>query len=106
MKGENPFTLTFGKVPACLIPRTGAEDEIAGAFCIPRHSYHACIVTGVQGSGKTVLLSRMAASFRERPEQTVADLNSNRRLLRSLAAKLSSESGMAALFAENGIDCS
>lgn len=106
MKGENPYTLTFGKTPEQLILRPRAEREVVDTFCAPRPAQQTYVITGVRGSGKTVLLSRLSAIFQEKPEWIVVELNSNRDLLTSLASKLSSENALAELFRRAKINLS
>jgi predicted AAA+ superfamily ATPase len=47
------------------------------------------MITGVRGSGKTVLLTELAAHFRERKDWTVIPLSPESDMIHSLAAKLS-----------------
>lgn len=74
-QAENPFTLTFGKRPAKMIPRREAFDEVAEAFEQEEPSAQVFIITGVRGSGKTVFLSDIAAYFGGQDNWLVADLN-------------------------------
>lgn len=106
MRDENPYTLTFGKTPRQLILRPRDEREVVDTFCASRPSQQTYVITGVRGSGKTVLLSRLSAIFQEKAEWIVVELNSNRDLLTSLASKLSSENALAELFKRARINLS
>ena len=60
--------------------------------------------TGVRGSGKTVFLTETANRFRERDDWIVIDLNAQRDLLDSLAAKLASHQVLSQWFREAEIN--
>ena len=62
-KTQNPFTTTFSKIPDhTYIPTTQAE-EIIGNFSFDRPSESVYKITGVRGSGKTVLLAKIEEEF-------------------------------------------
>ena len=54
MKGENPFTLTFGQKPVEFISRTDQIGRIINTFDMENPSNVVYMIAGVRGSGKTV----------------------------------------------------
>ncbi len=103
---ENPFTLTFGKEPEQMISRYSQTDEILQSFTKSKPTQQVYMITGVRGSGKTVLMSSIANSFKKEKDWIVIELNSSGNLLKDLAAKLYSEKGLSSLFKADGIDLS
>ena len=57
MKGENPFTLTFGQKPVEFISRTDQIGKIINTFDMENPSNMVYMIAGVRGSGKTVSLA-------------------------------------------------
>lgn len=106
MAESNPYTLAFGKAPLQYISRTIPQNEVIEAFTAEHPSQQVYMVTGVRGTGKTVFLTEVASAFSEREEWVVVELNPNRDLLESLAAKLSSESSLARIFKQAKINLS
>ena len=64
MKGENPFTLTFGQKPVEFISRTDQIGKIINTFDMENPSNMVYMIAGVRGSGKTVSLDRIAFKCR------------------------------------------
>lgn len=95
---ENPFTLTFGKEPLNRIDRTRQREEIIDGFSGEHPSNQVCMITGVRGSGKTVLLTEIAKHFANRPDWIVIDLTPERDLLSSFAAELYNYQGLTEIF--------
>ena len=60
MKGENPFTLTFGQKPVEFISRTDQIGRIINTFDMENPSNVVYMIAGVRGSGKTVSLAHGA----------------------------------------------
>jgi len=54
---NNPFTISFGKVPENYIIRSNEVSTILGDLESEKPSSNAYIITGVRGSGKTSLLA-------------------------------------------------
>ena len=54
---QNPFTTTFSKIPASSYIPTEQVEEILQNFRYEQHSESVYKITGVRGSGKTVLLA-------------------------------------------------
>ena len=85
---SNPYTLVFGQPPLEVVERTAQAERIISDFCQERPSNYLNLVTGIRGCGKTVFITQIAHRLREKPEWIVIDLNAQRDLLESLAAKL------------------
>ena len=61
---KNPFSLSFGKEPVSLINRNVQSYEIIDTFEDENPVYQVCMITGVRGSGKTVMLTEINKTFR------------------------------------------
>jgi len=85
---NNPFTLTFGALPDQFISRPILFNRIFDDFASPQPSSHSYMITGVRGSGKTVMLTEISESLRARADWITVELNPELDLLDSLAAKL------------------
>ncbi len=86
---ENPFTIVFGRRPLEMIERFPQRHEILENFTSPNANQQIYILTGVRGSGKTVLMSSIADTLRQEKDWIVVELNPELDLLSSLAARLS-----------------
>ncbi len=86
---NNPFSLSFGTRPAELIERPLQASEIIEAFLSVYANQRTYMITGVRGSGKTVLMTDIASGFKAREDWTVIALSPESDMIRSLAAKLS-----------------
>lgn len=85
---NNPFTLSFGKKPLQYISRISQTNEILENFSAPEPPNQIYMLTGVRGSGKTVMLTSIAGEMKKDESWIVLELNPTRDLLQSLAAKL------------------
>lgn len=85
---NNPFSMSFGLEPIHMISRANSQAEVCNTFLTDTPSSQVYMLTGVRGSGKTVMLSEIANEFRGREEWTVIDLNSSRDMLQTMAAEL------------------
>jgi hypothetical protein len=94
----NPFTLTFGKKPLHYIDRLKDTQTIIESFTQEPASEQVYIITGLRGSGKTVLLSSITKKFLEEDDWIVADLNSEKDLLEGLASELYQNGKVKSLF--------
>ena len=91
MKEGNPFTLTFGKQPKEHIIRYEAVEAIRSTFDAEHAVHQTYLIEGLRGTGKTVLMTTVAAEFKERKDWIVVNLNSTRNLLEDLSQRLSEE---------------
>jgi len=63
LKADNPFTLEYGAIPNICISRTEEARLISNMFLGDHAVSHTVLISGVRGSGKTVLMSEVAASL-------------------------------------------
>ncbi|MDD6573039.1 MAG: DUF2075 domain-containing protein [Thermoflexaceae bacterium] len=103
---KNPFSLAFGKSPINYIERVMQKNEIINSFSEDNPPYQVCMVTGVRGAGKTVILTEIARYFREEEKWIVIDLSPERDLMQTMAAQLSNTSGLISLFRDAKINLS
>ena len=87
---QNPFTLTFGKSPLEPVDRPVQTNEIIDAFTADPVNQQMFIITGVRGSGKTVMMSEIAHRLREKDNWIVIELNPATDLLSNMLSKLNS----------------
>ena len=85
---NNPFTLAFGKKPVQYVPRIARTNLIVEEYVAVPAVNQIYMVTGVRGSGKTVMMTNIAGILSERNDWIVVELNATRDLLQSLASKL------------------
>lgn len=83
---KNPFELTFGLKPDNYISRLGQSSEIISSF--EKENNHVYIITGVRGTGKTVLLSHVSEHFQEKKDWIVVEIVSELDMLDQLASRL------------------
>lgn len=86
----NPFTIVFGRKPTEMIERFPQRHEILDNFTSPNANQQLYMITGIRGSGKTVLMTSVADTLRQEKDWIVIELNPEMDLLQNLAAKLSS----------------
>lgn len=101
---SNPYTLVFGQPPVEMIERGAQAERIISEFCQERPSNYINLITGIRGSGKTVFLTSIAKKIGEKKEWIVVNLNPQRDLLVSLAAKLDSNKTLSRLFRDAEIN--
>ena len=104
MATSNPYTLVFGQPPVEVIERKTQADRIISEFCQERPSNMLNLVTGIRGCGKTVFITQIADRLRAKKEWIVINLNPQRDLLTSFAAKLHSDHTLSQWFREAGIN--
>ena len=83
---NNPFELTFGLKPENYISRLKQSEEIISAF--ENKTNHVYMITGVRGTGKTVLLTHVADYFSNKNDWMVINLISESDMLDQLASRL------------------
>lgn len=82
------FSITFGQKPEYLIERKIQIDEIINNFSLDFPLTMSYVITGVRGSGKTVLLTTIGKEFSKREDYIVIDINPEREILEQIASKL------------------
>lgn len=103
---NNPFTLSFGKKPLQYISRIMQTNQIIESFNAESPSNQIFMITGVRGSGKTVMMTNIADEIRADESWIVVELNPMRDLLQSLAAKIYGIPEMHARFLKARLDFS
>lgn len=103
---KNPYTLVFGKHPSQIISRAFQSAEIINSFQEESPSQQVYMITGVRGTGKTVFMTDVSKKISRYTDWVVVELNPERNLLKSLAAKLSSQDHLARLFQNAKINLS
>lgn len=98
MKMGNPYSMVFGKEPELLISRTAQFHTIISDFTAETPPYQTYLLTGVRGSGKTVMMTDIVNYFRKDKDWVVVELNPDRDLLTGLAANLTSNQKFARIF--------
>lgn len=103
---QNPFTLTFGKSPLESIERPLQVNEIIGAFTAEPVNQQMFLLTGIRGSGKTVMMTDISHRLNERDDWIVIELNPSTDLLNGLLSKLYSNQFCAGLIQSAKINLS
>ncbi len=85
---SNPFTLVFGKKPVQYVSRIVQTNRIIEDYEAVPAVNQIYMVTGVRGSGKTVMMTNIADILSKRDDWIVVELNATRDLLQSLASRL------------------
>lgn len=106
MKKENPFTLSFGNKPFEYISRDEEKNLIIENLNKDIPLSHCFIITGVRGSGKTVLLTSIKKEIEKDDEWIVIELNSEGNVSESLIAKLYNASKVKKLFIDTNFSLS
>jgi len=102
----NPYTRMFGKEPKQMVPRNLETSEIIDNFSDDEYNEQLFFITGLRGSGKTVLMADVANTLRKNSDWTVIELNSESNLLESLASKLANEKRLIDIFKQAKINLS
>lgn len=94
----NKFSILFGKQPESYIDRLNIEKKIYNEFNLDFPITTIYILSGVRGSGKTVLLTNIAEKFKNNNQWVVVDVNPNREILNQIAAGIYENSKVKHLF--------
>ncbi|MBQ0050908.1 MAG: hypothetical protein KBT11_02455 [Treponema sp.] len=103
---QNPFSLTFGKNPLNAVSRPVEIMEITESFSSEIVNQQIYLLTGIRGSGKTVLMTEVCKIFREKKDWIVVELNPELDFLESLMSKLVSNSTCTEIFKSAKINLS
>lgn len=85
---NNPFSLTFGIEPNNLIKRIKETDKIISEFSNETVSNYVYLITGLRGSGKTVLLSLISEHFSRDNNWVVVDPGPKDNILENVASEI------------------
>ena len=103
---NNPYTLTFGRRPYSYISRYEQVNSVIESFNGEYPSAQVYMITGVRGSGKTVLMTNIEKELEKDKAWITIELNPEMDLLEGLAARLYSRPELSALFIKAEIDLS
>ncbi len=107
---QNPFTTTFSKIPDNTYIPTGQVNEILENFSYDKPSESLYKITGVRGSGKTVLLAKVEEelSLEANVEKgwLVYRISPTRDMIEQLAALLYKESFIKEKYSSQSINIS
>ncbi len=103
---KNPYTLQFSFIPPQFIERTMITNEIIGNFIREVPTYRGMFITGVRGSGKTVIMGDIRNKIGAMEDWITLDLNPESNLLDSLARGLYLIPEIKALFVKANLDFS
>ncbi len=103
---DNPYTLQFSYVPPKHIERAVISNEIIENFTKNIPTYRGMFITGVRGSGKTVMLSDIRNKIVQKKDWITVDINPESDLLDSLARALYLIPELKALFVKAKLDFS
>lgn len=95
---NSSFSLSFGLLPSSYINREYASKQICDDFSLDFPLSHMYIISGVRGSGKTVLLASITNKMKEDNNWIIVDVNPNRDVLEQIAAGLYENSKVKHLF--------
>ena len=101
MTEKQPYSLMFGREPKQMISRIEQKNTILNSF--RDDAAQAYIITGVRGSGKTVLMTDVS-KYLQNEGWEVVELNPERDMLQSLASKLNSKKNLANIFKKLKLD--
>ena len=101
---SNPFTISFGKEPTEYISRLSQTAEILDEFLSLNPASQVYMITGVRGSGKTVMLTMVKKELKKNKDWIVVELSPVRDMLKSLAAKLYEQPELNKLFLKASLD--
>ena len=102
----NPFNISFGKEPTCMITRAAQMNEVIETFQSDTPSSQAYMITGVRGCGKTVTMTRIEHELAKDKKWITVPLNPNLNMLESLASHLCEHKELSAAFVKADINIS
>ena len=106
VEAKNPYTLQFSYIPPQFIARTLITNEIISNFVRDIPTYRGMFITGVRGSGKTVIMGDIRNKIGAMEEWITVDLNPESNLLDALARNLYIIPEIKALFIKAKLDFS
>ena len=95
---DNVFTVAFGQLPSSYINREHIADKICADFYLDFPLSHIYIISGVRGSGKTVLLTNISKNIERKKDWIVVDVNPNREILEQIASGIYENAHVKHLF--------
>lgn len=83
-----PFSTAFGREPKNLIQRIKESQEIIEDFNSEEPFNFTYLITGVRGSGKTVLLSYISKILKDKDNWIVIDISSKTNMIETIASEI------------------
>lgn len=102
----NPFTVPFMNAATEYIQRIEEPNALIRQIKGEPPLSHCFIITGVRGSGKTVMLTSIGQAFEKQDDWIVVELNPEDDMRESLAAKLYTHAKIKHLFLEKDFSVS
>ena len=84
----NPYTLSFGKQPPQMLSRYYETQNVIESFTDEPSPNQVFLISGVRGSGKTVMMTGIANELSKDDDWIVINLSPEYDLMESLAAEL------------------
>ena len=103
---KNPFGLSFGKLPENFIRREGIIATVMDGFVDEENDAKMYILTGVRGSGKTVMLNYLKKQFEAMDDWLVLTINPEMDILESIASKLYEKGSLKRYFLKTSFNFS
>lgn len=103
---RNPFSISFGTLPTQYISRITQTNQIVEVFTDDNPSNHVFMLTGIRGSGKTVMMTDISERLRNEKDWIVVEISPERDMLEGLAATLYAVPELHALFIKAKLDFS
>lgn len=103
---KNPFTLSFGILPENFIRREEIIATVMDGFVDEENDSKMYILTGVRGSGKTVMLNYLKKQFEAMDDWLVLTINPEMDILESIASKLYEKGSMKRCFLKTSFNFS
>ncbi len=88
MKESNLFSLMHESTPYSLITRPEQYEQIISTFNNSYPSTFAYLITGIRGSGKTVMLRSIYNELSKLDDWITIDVNSQGSIIKDLSEKL------------------
>ena len=88
MKERNPYVINFGRMPNQYIERNLLIEDILDSLNSDLVEEQAFKITGVRGTGKTVMLTAIEKKLREDDSWIIADLKPDSAITNELVANL------------------
>lgn len=104
MRGENPFTLTFGQKPTEFISRTDQIGKIIQTFDMEIPSSKVYMIAGVRGSGKTVSLAEISEHYESKDDWVVLNLSADVDIIAGAVSEINRTSGLQNLNLELNVN--
>lgn len=103
---KNPFGLSFGILPENFIRREEIIATVMDGFVDEENDAKMYILTGVRGSGKTVMLNYLKKQFEAMDDWLVLTINPEMDILESIASKLYEKGSMKRFFLKTSFNFS